>query len=227
MAPTVDPANKKILLVLIFAGIIMVGLLVYVVMTYSPVPGPGKSNAPAAGTPVNPVTTQPPGYITTRSTNAAVPVSTTGPIVVPTRVRTMESQQSPTSSPAVSVQTTATSIPATAAQGDSSGDVSPQPFTLTVSPASASGRPGETISYTLHIGGGEGQTEPIHFTLTANAFLISQTYDIGDEQPPFPKTTVYQFTIPSNIPSGITINGVVTATGAGQTVKQPVTLNVL
>ena len=107
------------------------------------------------------------------------------------------------------------------------GPVAPQPFTLSVSPASASGKPGETISYTLRIGGGEGQTEPVHFTLTAGALFFSQTYELGDEQPPFPKTSVYQFTIPTNIPSGITINGVLTATGAGQTREQPVTLNVL
>jgi len=98
---------------------------------------------------------------------------------------------------------------------------------LSVSPVSASGRPGETISYTLRIDGGEGQTEPIHFTLTAGALFFSQTYDLGEEQPPFPKTSVYQFIVPGNIPSGITINGVLTATGAGQTREQPVTLMVV
>jgi hypothetical protein len=96
-----------------------------------------------------------------------------------------------------------------------------------VSPASASGKPGETITYTLRIEGGEGQTEPIHFTLTASALFFSQTYDIGDEQPPFPKTSVYQFIVPGNIPSGITINGVLSATGAGQTRGQQITLKVL
>ncbi len=113
------------------------------------------------------------------------------------------------------------------ASGASSDTVVPRPFTLSVSPASASGKPGETISYTLRIDGGEGQTEPIHFRLTASALFFSQTYDLGDEQPPFPKTTVYQFAIPGNIPPGITINGVLTATGAGQTREQLVTLRVL
>ena len=147
------------------------------------------------------------------------------PITTPASMA--KSVKNPISSPEASPQPIVTTLPLASASGDSSDSVVPRPFTLSVSPASASGKPGETISYTLRIDGGEGQTEPIHFRLTASALLFSQTYDLGDEQPPFPKTSVYQFAIPGNIPSGITINGVLTASGAGQTREQLVTLRVL
>lgn len=227
MAAPVDHKDKKFLIVLIFAGILMVGLIVFAVMTYSGSPGPGKSNSSAAGIPVNPVTTQPQDFITTGNANKAVPVLTSVTIPVSTPARPVTFVQTPTLSPVTSTQPIVTVLPVMFASGDSSGPVAPEPFFLSVSPASASGKPGETITYTLRIDGGEGQTEPIHFTLTASALIFSQTYDIGDEQPPFPKTSVYQFIVPGNIPPGIMINGVVTATGAGQSRKQPVTLKVL
>lgn len=227
MEPPVNPGNKKILVVLIFAGIVLVGLILYAGMTYFSNPGQGKSSGSAAAVAVNPVTTQPLDYVATRSTTTAAPTltSTTVPVFTPTK--TMVPQQNPASSSVISQTPATMALPVTTTYGDSSGSVAQQPFTLSVSPASASGKPGETISYTLRINGGEGQAEPVHFTLTAGALFFSQTYDLGDEQPPFPKTSVYQFTIPTNIPSGITINGVLTATGAGQTREQPVTLKVL
>ena len=227
MAAPVDHKDKKFLIVLIFAGILMAGLIVFAVMTYSGSPGPGKSNSSAAGIPVNPVTTQPQDFITTGNANKAVPVLTSAAIPVSTPARTITSVQNPTLSPVTSAQPIVTVLPVMFASGDSSGPIAPEPFFLSVSPASASGKPGETITYTLRIDGGEGQMEPIHFTLTASALIFSQTYDIGDEQPPFPKTSVYQFIVPGNIPPGIMINGVVTATGAGQSREQPVTLRVL
>ena len=212
---------------LLFAGILLGGLIVYAGMTYLSSPGQGSSNTPAAVTPVHPLTTQPRDYVTTRSTNTAPLSLSSTPVPSTTPARTAVPEQNPTSSPVITGQTITPGLPATATPVDSSDTVVVQPFTLSVSPSSTSGKPGDTISYTLRIDGGEGQTEPIHFTLTAGALFFSQTYDLGDEQPPFPKTSVYQFTIPTNIPSGITINGVLTATGAGQTRQQPVTLKVL
>jgi hypothetical protein len=227
MAPQGNPGNKKILFVLIFAGILLGGLILYAAMTYLPNPEQGKFHPPTAAVGVNPVTTRPQDYAATRSTTTAVPTLTSTPVPVFSPAKTIVPPQNPGSPTVVSQPPATTDLPVTAAYGDSSGSVAQQPFTLSVSPASASGKPGDTISYTLRIQGGEGQTEPIHFTLTAGALFFSQTYDLGYEQPPFPKTSVYQFTIPTNIPSGITINGVLTATGAGQMRERPVTLKVL
>ncbi|MEI6292855.1 MAG: hypothetical protein WCP36_04195 [Methanomicrobiales archaeon] len=227
MASPGNQENKKILIVLLFAGILIGGLIVFAGMTYLSSPGHGTSNTPAAVTPVKPVTTQPEDYLKTGSTNTVLPSLSSTPVPNTSLARTAVPAQNPTSSPVITGQTITPGLSATGSPVDSSDTVVPQPFTLSVSPSSTSGKPGDTISYTLRIDGGEGQTEPIHFTLTADALFFSQTYDLGDEQPPFPKTSVYQFTIPTNIPSGITINGVLTATGAGQTREQPVTLKVL
>ena len=119
---------------------------------------------------------------------------------------------------------------------DSSGDSNsapvptspsaPVPYTISVSPSSASAAPGETIYYTLQVLGGQGQTEPIHLTLTARALFYTQSYDLGSVEPPFPRTVTYPFTIPSNIPSGITVSGVLSATGGGQTQDQQIVLTI-
>lgn len=221
MAGPVDPIDKKLIVVLIFGGILMIGLIALVVTTYSGVAGPGRSTPFSEVRTVNPVTTQPGDFLSPGSTgNAVLPPDTM-------QARMVAPIQNPTPSPVISAQPDFTGYPVTSVPGDSSGPAVPRPFTLSVSPASASGKRGETISYTLRIEGGEGQTEPIHFTLKAGALFFQETYDLGDELPPFPKTSVYQFLVPSNIPPGITINGVLTATGAGQTREQPVTLNVL
>jgi hypothetical protein len=221
MPPTIDPKNKKILIVLGFAGILMIGLIIFVVMSGPEPSGPGRSTSAPVATPEQTVTIRSQDSITPVSTGKAVLSPATTEIQTPTPGSAVKAGQNPTQTTVITLQPTATGLP------DPSGPVVPRPFTLSVSPASASGKPGETISYTLRIDGGEGQTEPIHFTLKASALFFTQTYEIGDESPPFPKTSVYQFTIPGNIPSGITINGVLTASGAGQTREQPVTLKVL
>jgi hypothetical protein len=221
MPPTIDPKNKKILIVLVFAGILMTGLNIFAVISNPGPSGPGRSTSAPVATPVHTVATRSQDIITPLSTGKVVLPPDTTEIQTPTPGSEVKTGQNPTSPTVTTMQPTPTGLP------DYSGPVVPRPFTLSVSPASTSGKPGDTISYTLRIDGGEGQTEPIHFTLTASALFISQTYEIGDESPPFPKTSVYQFTIPGNIPSGITINGVLTASGAGQTREQPVTLKVL
>jgi hypothetical protein len=96
-----------------------------------------------------------------------------------------------------------------------------------VTPQSASARPGDTLTYTLTIQHGEGLTGPIHFSLAAHVLFFSQTYDLGTVDPPFPKSIRYDFVVPGNLPSGVTVNGVVTATGGGQTETEDISLNVL
>ncbi len=100
----------------------------------------------------------------------------------------------------------------------------PQPFTISVTPTSTSARSGDVIPYTLKINGGEGLNEPIHLTFKASASGYSKTYDLGDLQPPFPTTITKSVTMPSGIPSGITITGTFTATGGGMTSKATITI---
>ena len=146
MAPTVDPDNKKLFIVLIFAGILMIGLIVYVVVTYSSNPrtrwiqrscdrDTGKSwTHTTTGLYYDPKHK----YMPFRH---RIPHRS----LFPPRPDDGSSAKSHFVPTTISVQTTATGLPVTAAQVDSSGDVNPQPFTLTVSPASTSGKPGETI----------------------------------------------------------------------------------
>jgi len=105
--------------------------------------------------------------------------------------------------------------------------IAPVPFSLSVTPQSASAKPGDTLTYSLDVLHGEGLTGPIHFSLAAKVLFFSQTYDLGTIDPPFPKNIRYDFTVPGNLPSGVTVNGVITATGNGQTESEDISLNVL
>ena len=92
-----------------------------------------------------------------------------------------------------------------------------QPFSITATPVSTSARAGQVITYTININGGQGLNEQIHLTVKASAYGYSKTYDLGYISPPFPTTITKTVTMPSGVPSGVTINGLITATGGGQT----------
>lgn len=220
MVSAVDPNDKKLVIVLFFAGIFMIGLISFVVTTHFDIFGPGTSSPAPEDILVQPVTSPPQDVIPPGGTGKVVPTLGSTEILSSTPGSTFASLQNLSPSPV-------SDLLVTPVPGDSSAPLAPRPFSLSVSPAAASGKPGDIITYTLLIDGGEGQTEPIHFTLKASALFFSEVYDLGDEQPPFPKTSVYQFVVPGNIPPGITIKGFLTATGAGQTMDQPVTLKVL
>jgi hypothetical protein len=40
-------------------------------------------------------------------------------------------------------------------------------------------------------------------------------FDLGTIDPPFPKTVTYRFVVPSDVPAGITVSGVLAAEGGG------------
>ena len=127
---------------------------------------------------------------------------------------------------------TGTVLPSPAAPGfpatASPGPGGPPDFTVTISPAQATAGRGETVVYRMTIEPRNGFSGEIHMELQASALfgLVSQTHDLGIQEPPYPKTVEYAFTVPSNWPSGITINGVVRSTGGGITREDPLTLTV-
>jgi hypothetical protein len=215
MTSPVTTGNKKLVIALIIAGIIVAGIASFVFFTQPGGPGTDvRSPSPPGGSPVltTPVATAIP---VTREQVTQPVVTVTTALVTTTTPR------------ATSLLPTPAATPETFSPGGGSEPaVVAVPFTFSVSPVTARTRPGETLSYTLRIDGGQGQTEPIHFTLKASALFFTQTYELGDEQPPFPKTVTYEFVVPGNVPAGITITGVITATGAGQTREQTVTLTV-
>jgi hypothetical protein len=205
MPPEPDRKEKMLVPILILAGIVMATAVIFIVypsfVTFFGGAGGGQGTRQAVCE-TAPVPS--PAKTTARTAAPAGPAGSQTTIPSPSQpVR----QQTPF------VQ------PTTAA--------APKPFTLKVSPTSASAKPGETLTYTLAIEGGEGITVPVHLTLTAGALFFSQTYDLGQIEPPFPRSVTYDFTVPSNVPSGITINGILTGSGNGQTSEAQIALNVL
>jgi hypothetical protein len=99
---------------------------------------------------------------------------------------------------------------------------------VTISPVQATAGRGETVEYQMRIEPRNGFSGEIHMELVASALfgLVSQTHDLGVQEPPYPKTVEYAFTVPPDWPSGITVNGVVRSTGGGITREDPLTLTV-
>ena len=187
-----------LIIVLLVAAIVIILVIGYPMLNNTPPPVPGESQGP----PYQVVTGSP------------TPVKNTPGAALPS--------PAPATIPGINSTLPPTSIPTP--QGSA---VIPVPFSLSVSPLSASARPGDTLTYTLDIRGGEGITEPIHLALTAKALFFSQTYDLGDLTPPFPQSITRDFQVPGNLPSGITVNGVITATEGAQTESQDITLKIV
>lgn len=102
----------------------------------------------------------------------------------------------------------------------------PPGFTVTVSPARITASKGETVTYHMKIEAQNGFSDTIHMELTAGVLFFSQTYDLGTQEPPYPKTIEYPFKVPDTLPPGVTVNGVVRSTGGGITREDQLSLTV-
>jgi hypothetical protein len=103
----------------------------------------------------------------------------------------------------------------------------PPGFTVTVSPVQASAAKGETVVYHMTIEAQNGFSENVSMKLTASVlFILSNTYDLGTQAPPYPKTFEYALKVPDTLFPGATVNGVLTSTGGGVTRENQLTLNV-
>ena len=92
----------------------------------------------------------------------------------------------------------------------------PPTFTLLVTPVEARAAPGGTVLYIMTIEPEGGFHDQISLHLTVSALLVyRETFDLGTIDPPYPKVFEYRFTVPSDVPSGITVKGVLTAEGGG------------
>jgi hypothetical protein len=102
-------------------------------------------------------------------------------------------------------------------------------FSVSIDPAATQARQGETITYAITIEADEDFVEPVDLELivTTNIpFVPGREENLGTVFPPYPKTVMYQFVIPQNIPGGITLNGLVRATGGNQTQEARTTLSI-
>jgi hypothetical protein len=130
-----------------------------------------------------------------------------------------------TSSEGVSPTTDSPSeIPTTAVATTRTVSGSPS-FTLIVTPVEARARPGDTIRYTLSIEPKGGFDQPVSLRLDVSAlFLYHNSFDLGTVNPPYPMTLEYSFTVPNEVPGGITVKGVLFAEGGGQKDEQDLVL---
>lgn len=104
----------------------------------------------------------------------------------------------------------------------------PAGFSLAVSPSRASASRGDVVPYTMLITPEGDFSSPVSLSIDVSVLLFfRQTYDLGTAEPPYPRTLVYQFTVPGNVPSGATIHGVITARGGGVEHQQSLDLTVL
>jgi hypothetical protein len=106
-----------------------------------------------------------------------------------------------------------TTVPLVTTEPTPSG---PPGFTLFVTPVEVRARPGEVVTYTLTIEPRGGFAAPVALRLDASAlFLFHNSYDLGVVDPPYPRTVQYPFVVPSELPAGITVRGVLSGDGGG------------
>lgn len=117
--------------------------------------------------------------------------------------------------------------PQTTAVTTSPAATGPPSFTLIVTPVEARAKPGDTILYVMAIEPKGGFDEPVSLRLEVNALLLyRESFDLGDIDPPFPKTIEYRFVVPSEVPGGITVKGHLTAEGGGHKEEQDLILQI-
>lgn len=115
--------------------------------------------------------------------------------------------------PSLTAPSPMTTVPLVTTEPTPSG---PPGFTLFVTPVEVRARPGEVVTYTLTIEPRGGFAAPVALRLDASAlFLFRNSYDLGVVDPPYPRTVQYPFVVPSELPVGITVRGVLTGDGGG------------
>lgn len=118
-----------------------------------------------------------------------------------------------TPGPSLNGPSPVTTVPLVTTEPTPSG---PPGFTLFVTPVEVRARPGEVVTYTLTIEPRGGFAAPVALRLDASAlFLFRNSYDLGVVDPPYPRTVQYPFVVPSELPTGITVRGVLSGDGGG------------
>ncbi len=103
----------------------------------------------------------------------------------------------------------------------------PPSFTLIVTPVEVRAKPGDTILYVMAIEPKGGFDESVSLRLEVNALLLyRESFNLGNIDPPFPKTIEYRFVVPSEVPGGITVKGHLTAEGGGHKEEQDLILQI-
>ncbi len=100
------------------------------------------------------------------------------------------------------------------------------PFSITIEPEEASVNPGDSIKYKMRIDAQEGFEEPIDLSLEVNSLVYSKKHNLGTQYPPYPKEFEYTVDVPSNVPIGVTAEGVLKAVSGEHVQEEKVTMSI-
>ncbi len=100
------------------------------------------------------------------------------------------------------------------------------PFSITIEPKKASVNPGDSIKYKMRIDAQEGFEEPIDLSLKIESLIYSKKHDLGTQYPPYPKEFEYTVKVPSNVPVGVTADGILKAVSGDHVQEEKVTLSI-
>ncbi len=96
--------------------------------------------------------------------------------------------------------------------------VAARSFSISVTPAAATARPGDTVRFTLTVHPESGFSAPVQIKVSATALggVFRDNHDLGTVTPPYPPLT-YEVVAPDLPPlvSTATVDATVTATGGG------------
>src|SRR5512136_3314539 len=167
---------------------------------------------------------------------ASAPGGSTQPILtvpettpVPTALETLPTPGIPTTAATPGVTETPPAAEDTTAPVETATPCIPagEPgFTVTVSPVETTAARGTVVNYRMAIEAQNCFSENVSMKLTANVLFFRQTYDLGTQTAPYPKTFDYRLTVPDSLFPGATVNGVVTSTGDDITRENQLTLHV-
>ena len=100
------------------------------------------------------------------------------------------------------------------------------PFSISVDPKKKTVKAGDDVTYTIEISADAEFSESIYITLEVEALSYHDTYDLGSQDPPFPKEFQYTVPIPEDVPGSITIHGTITGSSMEHTVSEEVQVNI-
>jgi hypothetical protein len=100
------------------------------------------------------------------------------------------------------------------------------PYRFTVSPVSAEGKPGDTITYYISITADPGFKNPIDFTMDVSSMGYSKNFVLGTYEGPYPRASTYVLTIPQNVPTGVTADVTINGRSGGYLQQQSLKLKI-
>jgi hypothetical protein len=104
--------------------------------------------------------------------------------------------------------------------------VSAAPYTIDITPVSATAPPGGSITYNVAINAPPTFTDPIDFSFDVSSAGYSTVVNAGTYQGPYPRTFSYTLQIPSNLPGGINAKVVVNAKSGSNLVQVPLDISI-